>query len=703
MKIVQDIRPPFSHDRLQQLVSNSPSGSSNTAFPALTGHSTSSHDMLESDAGLYGMHKTDPKPRNCLIDDISNNQQNMQNIPSVVGKQDADIVEPCEPNKQLPSDEGNMKLNEDKSLLSMKTCGQQIKDEDEKDIDIPSESRDADIGRRVHIRANSHGGFMLQNEDISMANTEEPFMLSSETHSSFSQHSYSANASFSDYQNISTSANQTGASDELHKCVCAENADCISDNKEDNASKSEGSQVQDYSAGSKDGSRKSHVEDAENVVHDSNLTISGPVEGNKFVASSKDVAGSFIEETDSLACQKMDHSLSATMETLIGSQDSYTDLHWRKDAQHCDKTNVLDKELPFMVNDGQSKAATTAAGFVNPRASLSGVVFSKWKSEADHSTSLLASAVKDENGPQKGDLTEHENLEENQFRPLVQKVCQDISSPTFETYGQCSVEILTSNFKGEPSPNNKNMTIFQPQMVGSVVGDTDSYQTPVEGEYGDLADGEVDDANNTRQKMEFIQENISHSSFLSNSAAMDESVTASDLVEQLGDHPDLQHCSVVDDLPIDNGLSAQVDNSFYESHNKSLDNNGCESELAMRTKALGAELDRHGGPDVVDEKAGKHDEQNIYVMIHDCNESHVNTKLEVGASLQMVDEKIIESPTVADGKETYPLSEAIHLESSRSYVEADLPLDHYTPNVQLQHHSESTSHLTGLKEGTLPQ
>ncbi|KAK4760609.1 hypothetical protein SAY87_005502 [Trapa incisa] len=694
VKILQDKRTPVVHDRPQHLVSNSPSGNSSMAFPALTDFSTSSHEKLE----FYSMRETESRLYNCPTDGNSNIGQTMQNS-SDGGGQDIEILEPCEANKQLSWDERNLKLDEDKSLLSLGSCGQKIKDGDKQLIDILGESRDAD--RRDHTQANTHGGIVLHNGDISMANAEETFMLSSEIDISFSDQPHSANASFND---ISTLANQNKATGEPHKCVCAEKVGFISENKVDIMCKSDGSQVQDYSVGLKVGMEKSDVEDAANSVHDDSLTISGPVEDNKLVGNSKDVAGNYIEETDSLACQNMDHSLSSKREYLIESQDSYTDLHLRNDARLCDNTNDSNKELPIVVNDYQSKIATTEAGFVNLPASLPGAIFSTWKLEADHSMYVPASALEDENHPQIGNLIEHKDVEQNQFHPLVQKIFQVVSLPTFGANGQCSNETLTGNFKGVPGPDNKNMPIIQPQIIGSDTRDTNNYQTLVEDEHTDLAGGELDDANDMGQKMNFVQESTSHNSFFSNCTAKCELVIASDLVEQLGDHPDLQDCSVSNDIPIDKEQPLHNDNSFHESHVKCFDNNGRNSELAANIMLGGAEPDLHGNPDIVNRKTEQHGAQNILsdVMINDGIGSHLSTQLEVGESPRLIDEKIIESPIVDHDKETHPLTEVIHLESSSSYEEADPTLEDYNFNVQLQHHSESTSHPTTLSEGTLP-
>lgn len=692
MKILRDIRPPLGHDRLQKLVSNSPSGSSSMTFTALTGLSTSS--LGKSDA-LYGMQKTE-QPQNGPIDEISSKQQDLQNIPSDGGEQDREFVEPCEPDKQLPPNEGNVKLNGDKLLTSIKPrCGM-IKHEHEKYIDIPSESKDPDLGSSVDTRANPHVGFMLQTEDICMANMQETSALSSETPSSLCHQSQPAK-SFSDDQNILTLVNQTGSSNEPHGRVCAENADCISNYNNDTAGEAARSKVQNDSAGSKDGSRKSHVEDEESPVHDDNLAISGPMDG-------KNAVGKFIVGSESLGCQNMDHCLSDTWESLIGSQGSYTDLQLRNDAQLSEKTSDLNEELPLLEDDGRSKGVTATTDSENPCASLSGVVFCKMEMEAGHSMSLLT-AVKDEIGPEIGYLAEHENVEESQCHLLDQKISQDISSPTTGTEVHCFDETLTGYFKGKPNSDNRNMTIVQPQTVGSGVGDADCYQTPVEDEYTDLADGEVIDAYGTSLKMKFEQQDPSYDILLSNSAATDEIVTASDLVEQSDDHPDLQDCLFLDDHPTKKGLFVD-DNLFHESNEKNSDNGGCESELTRRIEPLSAEPDPYGGPDVVDKKAEKNYAQNVLlsdVMIHDDKASNLNTKLEVGVSLGMTDEKILESPTAAYGKEAYPSSEAISLESSRSHVEVDLPLDHCAPDVQLQYHSESTSHPTEQEEATVPQ
>ncbi|KAK4765092.1 hypothetical protein SAY86_026182 [Trapa natans] len=452
-----------------------------------------------------------------------------------------------------------------------------------------------------------------------MANPEEPFMLSSEIDNGFN-----------DNYNIWTMENQTEASDELCKCVCAENADCISENYIDTMCKSDGSQAQDYSVGLKVGMAKSDVEDAVNPDHDIRLTISSPMEGSKLA----------------------------------------------------------------------SKGETTEAGFVNLRDSLSGAIFSTWELEADHSMYVLASTLEVENHSQRVDnLIEHKDVEKNQFHPLVQKICQDVLSPTLGTNGQCSDDILTGNFKGESSPGNKCMLIIKPQIVGSDVGDTDNYQTLVEGEYADPAGGEIDGANDMKRKMVFVQESTSNNNFLSNCTAKDEPVTTGDLVEQLGNHLDLQDCSVLNDLSIDKGEHVQDGNSFHESHEKYFDSNPCDSELAMHIIPRGAEPDPSGGPDIVDGEAEKHDAQNT----HDGKGSHLSNKLEVGDSPHMIDEKIIEPPTAAHDKETYPLSEAIHSESIGSYVEADPPLEQYNFNIQLHYHSKSTSHPATLGEGTLQE
>ncbi|KAK4765116.1 hypothetical protein SAY86_026206 [Trapa natans] len=118
VKILQDMSTPLGHDQLQQLISNSPSRSSSTAPPALTDLSISSHKKLESDPEFYGVRKTEPRLHNFPTGSNSNNRQTMQN-PSDVGKQDIEIVKPCEDNKQLSSHEGNLKLNEDEALLSL--------------------------------------------------------------------------------------------------------------------------------------------------------------------------------------------------------------------------------------------------------------------------------------------------------------------------------------------------------------------------------------------------------------------------------------------------------------------------------------------------------------------------------------------------------------------------------------------------------
>ncbi|PKI54937.1 hypothetical protein CRG98_024670 [Punica granatum] len=727
LKNAHDIWPPQGNNQVQQLVNDHLSGNPRKGFHAANSLGTS-HEKQELNVGSYSMKSKDPKPQNGLTDEISSNQQDMHDIHRDVGEKVAKLVESCEPQKQLPldnklsdvsfeardkdvdrrADDGEVKLSEKKSPLSTEPSGQLSIEEDNKLSNISSEEKDEDVGRRVDFQKYCHDGIVLQTEDVSMANMEEHSISSNETHGRFFSRYQSAKAIFSDDQNTTTGVNQNESFDQLQTCGGAENADSAANCKEDTACEAEiscGTSVgkskenaDNDSAGSQDGSRISHADDAENPLQDENLTISCPSEGNKFVTSSKDVAGNVTKEPETLGCQNVHHSLSASMQPLIGSQDSYTDdVHVRNDIQLCEGANDLDEELLLRVSEGQSIGATMATDSDSSHACLLDT-FSKTKMAAEYSISLLPSSVKNEDGLQIGDLTEHEHVEGNQ------NIYQDISSPTSGTNELCFDETLIGYSKEERDSDKRNMTIVRPETVDSGLMETDNFRTPLEGQYAGLVERGVNGANVMSLQMEVEQPNPSDNSSLSDSAAKNESVAASDLVEQSGEHPHPQHCLVEDDLPLDKGVSADH-NSSHKPYEKSLDNGSCESKDTKCISFVGAEPDHYSALDVVDEKAENDNLEDLLsdFVVHENNPSHLSTTPEVDASLGVIEEGILWSQAIANGKETCPLTRPDDLKSSKSHVEVDLLLDHSNPNSRLQHHSESTIHSTEHSDGTLPQ